>query len=421
MGEIELFDIEKEYDLIVKKVKEQYGYDDDLCSVLRKILPAMLTGKSYEERNIFYQMLQETPIIVAFEDEDIEEMSNKMFAGINPHIIEEEEKESVYNKSKPSGFFIRTPILDESLNLTGKKQAIFVKKRDTSKPQYGTYKERVELFGTGIQVSHLIHELGHAWHSQKNGLTQAEDGSILSRMGNSTTRYTYTRLEDGKYLCHVEPTRSLITEEAMNSDMEEQALKRFLGIDDEKLKKLYSSGVLIKSNYQKSALLLLRSTMRFGIGTPLGNYRINGEDHYLDKTNQLLAKTAWYQNREKQTETTKTKEQIIDILKRGDEILEDGSIVKIGEDREKKIEKRRMFAELIKDDFFGSKEGYTPLEYFDNLLTQAYDINTDFLTFTLPEYKALIEAISTDIRDMLVQAIDVKKTEIEKSGKTEQK
>lgn len=45
MGNIELFDVEKEYDLALKKVKEKYGYDTELCNVLRKILPAMLTGK----------------------------------------------------------------------------------------------------------------------------------------------------------------------------------------------------------------------------------------------------------------------------------------------------------------------------------------------------------------------------------------
>lgn len=352
MGNIELFDIEKEYDLIVKRVTEKFGYNEDLANVLRRILPAMLDKKSYEERSIFYKMLEETPIVVAMENEDILAKADEMFDGINPHIIDEEEEETVYNKSSPAGFFRRAPILDENLKLVGKKQAIFIKGLDTSKPQYGPNKERVELFGTGIQVSHLIHELGHAWHAQSNGLFQKEDGSVINRVGNATAENKYIDIGNGQYLCQAEPFRNLIIEEAMNSDMEETALKRFLGIDDEKLKQLYSSGILIKSNYQKSALILLRAAMHFGMGIPLEKYRIFGNEADLEKTNQLLARTEWYKTRDSQTETSKRKEQIMGILLRGEEIKDDGSIEEISEDRSKKAEKRKSFARLVREDFF---------------------------------------------------------------------
>ena len=94
MGKIELFDIKKDYDLIIQRVKEQYGYDDNLSNTLRKILPAMLTGRSYEERNLFYKMLTKTPIIVLPKDGDIRETSKKMFEGLNKNIINENKETS---------------------------------------------------------------------------------------------------------------------------------------------------------------------------------------------------------------------------------------------------------------------------------------------------------------------------------------
>ena len=421
MGNIELFDIEKEYDLILKKAAEKYGYNEDLKGVLRRVLPAMLTGRSYEEREIFYQMLQETPIVVVDEDEDIKKISDEMFAGLNPHIKEEEEKESVYNKSSPAGFFKREPIIDENMRLVGKKQAVFIKGLDTSKMQYGPFKDRVDLFGTGIQVSHLIHELGHAWYSQINGLVQQEDGSIISRMGTYTTKINYIDCGNGEYICQSEPSKNLIIEEAMNSDLEETALKRFLGIDDDRLKQLYRAGTLINSNYQKTALILLRAAMKLGMKIPLEKYRMYGNEASLEKTNNLLARTEWYKTRDEQTESVQNKENILGILSRGEEILDDGSIQKISGDRQKRISKRQSFVKLIEDDFFGKKDQMTPIEYFDNILTQAYDINTDFLTFTLAEYKSLIGTIIGDVNTMLRQSIEISKTDRETSKKTEQK
>ena len=56
---------------IVEKVCEKYHYDredtegnDSLRTVLLKALPAMLLDSSKEDRELFYQMLEHTPIVV---------------------------------------------------------------------------------------------------------------------------------------------------------------------------------------------------------------------------------------------------------------------------------------------------------------------------------------------------------------------
>lgn len=63
----------------------------------------------------------------------------------------------------------------------------------------------------------------------------------------------------------------------------------------------------------------------------------------------------------------------------------------------------------------------SPIEYFNNILTQAFDINTDFLTFTLPEYKSLIEVITSDVEKMIRQSAELVKQDRENERKKEQK
>lgn len=64
-------DILEECQDIVDEVCEKYGYDredtdgsDSLRTVLLKAVPAMLVDLSKEDRELFYQMLNHTPIVL---------------------------------------------------------------------------------------------------------------------------------------------------------------------------------------------------------------------------------------------------------------------------------------------------------------------------------------------------------------------
>ncbi|MGN1326598.1 MAG: hypothetical protein ACI4VQ_00710 [Clostridia bacterium] len=68
---MEVEDILKECRDLVEQVCVKFGYDnqdtegnDSLKTVLLKVIPAMLRDAKQEDRNLFYQMLRHTPIVI---------------------------------------------------------------------------------------------------------------------------------------------------------------------------------------------------------------------------------------------------------------------------------------------------------------------------------------------------------------------
>ena len=102
------YDINKEYDKVVDKVSEIFGYDDDLKNVLKKVLPSMLEGCSYEDRFLFYKMLSHTQIVTIEEGTqvDTKELNKKYIGNLNPHIQEENVDIGEYGKQEAAGAFV---------------------------------------------------------------------------------------------------------------------------------------------------------------------------------------------------------------------------------------------------------------------------------------------------------------------------
>ena len=56
---------------LVEQICSKFGYgsqdtenNESLKTVLKKVIPAMLVGSSQEDRELFYQMLSHTPIVI---------------------------------------------------------------------------------------------------------------------------------------------------------------------------------------------------------------------------------------------------------------------------------------------------------------------------------------------------------------------
>ena len=153
---------------VVEEVCKKYGYDsedkennDSLKTVLLKAVTAMLKDANQEERNLFYQMLRHTPMVITenLTKEGYKKLVEQYIGNINPHIIKEDIDLGEYGKKVGAGAYVSEPILDENMQLVGKKSFVYVQKVD------GKVKE---FFGSDINVSHLIHELGHAWAAEKD-------------------------------------------------------------------------------------------------------------------------------------------------------------------------------------------------------------------------------------------------------------
>lgn len=136
---MEVEEILKECRGLVEQVCVKFGYDsqdtegnDSLKTVLLKAIPAMLKDSNQEDRNLFYQMLSHTPIVVTenLTQEGYDKLEEQYIGkDINQHIIEEDVDLGEYGKSLGAGAYVSEPIIDENMNLQGKKSFIYIQKK----------------------------------------------------------------------------------------------------------------------------------------------------------------------------------------------------------------------------------------------------------------------------------------------------
>lgn len=159
-------EILKETKDIVEEICEKYGYDsedkegnDSLKTVLLKAIPAMLKNTKPKEIQIFYKMLRHTPIVITenITREGLDKLKEQYIGNINPHIVNDNTQKSelmgAYGKKVGDGAYVSEPIIDENMQVIGKKSFIYIQK---------VQEKQKEFLGTDINVPHLLHELGHA-------------------------------------------------------------------------------------------------------------------------------------------------------------------------------------------------------------------------------------------------------------------
>lgn len=323
----------------------------------------MLESCSYEERLNFYKMLKHTPIVVISYDSKIkEEIKNQYLGEVNPHIKEEKSNLGEYDKQEAEGAFVSEVLLDNNLNIVEKKQFIYVKELNTEKIYNDKDRKRVELFGTGINVSHLIHELGHAWVSEKDSY-RIEDGKLIQRCGTAELISELISNGDGTYTKKNISNEGLMLEEAINTTQELKTIARYLEINKDECEKLYKiDGCFIPSVYQGTMSSMAEYLLDTPLKKELVNWRINGNRRDLERINSIMSQTKQYENREEENEYEKVKNEIYENSK-GESVEE--------------------FLENCKKDFFPDKKNMTPIQIIENSLTQCYDISVNKYYFNV--------------------------------------
>lgn len=380
------YNVNDENRKVLEEICEKYGYSEELKSVLSRVMPAMLEGATYEERELFYSMLRKTQIEIIPAESTITrlELSKKHLGGINPHIINVEADTGEYGKNEPAGGFVRDAELDENLKIKGVRQYLFVRELSEKNEKN---RRAIDLLGTKINVSHLIHELGHAWVSEKNGYEIDDSGTLTERVGTCKIKYQITPLENGKYERREISRTGLMLEEALNTNMEEESLARYLGISKEKTQLLYkSSGCLDKSLYQGLMSEMSETLTERTMEKNLRNWRIVGDERALEELNSVMMTTNEYQNREMGNEYFKDKVEFFE------EKTREGATGEI----------LKRFLLRCKNDFFPNKKDMTPMEIIEATLRQCYDVKANQLTFDLSteekieEYKKFVRSVIAD-------------------------
>ena len=382
---------------VVEEVCLKYGYDSDdkegndsLKTVLLKAIFAIIKDSKPEDRKLFYQMLSHTPIIITenLTQESYEQLVEEYIGkDINHHIVEEQDDLGEYGKILGAGAYVSEPILDENLQLQGKKSFIYIQ-RVSGKAK--------EFLGTDINVPHLIHELGHAWHAEQEQFTIQEDGTLKERVGTAEFTYSFSKNQDNKFVRKCTKTAGLMIEESMNTVAEERAMANYMGISLEEMRKAYNT-VLIPSNYQGYMADLVEYMLEKLGQEDFENYRLYGSTDSMDKINALMKKTNYWINREE------------DIL--------------TSSDSPRSYAKKRAILERIDNkivqDFFSEYETtyfpdisqMTPIEKIDNVLEQRYNMNMIRYSMGIDNYRSFLEILGYEGYPLINQASDVKKME----------
>ncbi len=382
---------------IVEETCEKYGYDrediegnDSLRTVLLKAVPAMLEDSSKEDRELFYQMLRNTPIVVTenLTEQGLAELEKKYIGAINPHIIEEkQDKTREYGKGIALGAFTAEPIINEKMQVVGKKSFIYIPKVE------GKAKE---FFGTDIHVADLQHELGHAWNAEDKQFTIEEQGILTNRVGAVKYKYSLSQSqEDGKTVMKFEGVTGIYMEEAMNTIEEEKAVMRYLGISQEELKDAYNNQILERNAYQTNVTDQVKHLLKETSEVDLKKWRRHGDEKGKEEVENLIGKTkAWEQ------------------LRNGEPINENFN----NEKKRNQIEsltnpKAQEFFEKHHKVYFPDVSQMTPMEKLDNVLEQSFNLNAIIQHISPDNCALLCQQINSEYYILVNQAADIKAKE----------
>ena len=384
----------QEINKVVNEVCEKFQYDstdkegnDSLKTVLLKICAVMLKDSNEEDRNLFYEMLRHTPIVVTenLTPEGYKRLEKKYIGNVNPHIVEEKSNVGEYGKNVGAGAYVSEPILDENLQLKGKKSFLYIQKVNNREQQF---------FGTDINVSHLIHELGHAWHAEKDQYTMLPNNTLKNRTGTAEFIYSFSKNPDGTYTMHTDKVSGLMLEEGMNTLCEEQAMANYMNISLEEMKDKYRT-VLIPSSYQGYIANFVSYMLQQLNIKDFEQWRMYGDSESKGRIESLMSRTKYWENREQDILPTSdsprnynNKRQIIAKMQ-GDSVQE--------------------FFKHYENIYFPDISQMSPLDKIENVLEQFYNMSLIKYSIDLEDYKAFLNSLGYEGYSLINQSSDIKK------------
>ena len=384
----------QEINKVVNEVCEKFQYDstdregnDSLKTVLLKICTVMLKDSNEEDRNLFYEMLRHTPIVVTenLTPEGYKRLEEKYIGNVNPHIVEEKSNVGEYGKNVGAGAYVSEPILDENLQLKGKKSFLYIQKVNNREQQF---------FGTDINVSHLIHELGHAWHAEKDQYTMLPNNTLKNRTGTAEFIYSFSKNPDGTYTMHTDKVSGLMLEEGMNTLCEEQAMADYMNISLEEMKDKYRT-VLIPSSYQGYIANFVSYMLQQLNSKDFEQWRMYGDSESKGRIESLMSRTKYWENREQDILPTSdsprnynNKRQIIARMQ-GDSVQE--------------------FFKHYENIYFPDISQMSPLDKIENVLEQFYNMALIKYSIDLEDYKAFLNSLGYEGYSLINQSSDIKK------------
>lgn len=387
-------DLFKEINKIVNEVCEKFQYDstdkegnDSLRTVLIKVCTVMLKDANEEDRNLFYEMLRHTPIVVTenLTREGLKQLEEQYIGNINPHILDQEIDLGEYSKNVGAGAYVSEPILDENLQLKGKKSFLYIQ-RVSEKMQH--------FFGTDINVSHLIHELGHAWHAEKDEYTMLPNNILKERVGTAEFIYSFSKDANGTYTKHADKVSGLLIEEGMNTLFEEKAMANYINIPLEDMKDAYRT-VLVPTNYQGYIANVVSYMLQQLDSKDFEQWRMYGDSESREKIESLMSRTKYWENREQDILPTSDSPRNYNNKRQIIARMQSSSV--------------QEFFRQYESIYFPDVSQMSPLDKIENVLEQFYNMSSVKYNIDIEVYKEFLDCLGYEGYSLINQASNVKK------------
>lgn len=360
---------------VIEEASEKYSYTEELKSVLKRIIPIMAEGKSKESRELLYQTLRTVPIFIIDSErpteEDLKGIKLKTFG--REELILQDMDRGEYNTSGPSaGAYEYDVQVDENGRPKGMQGFAYVSRLHDSQT------ELAEIYGTTINLSHLIHELGHAWGAMKNNFTQLANNTYSHTVG--TNRETIIQDEQTGEI-KIVAYEGLILEEILNTILEEDTLIKCLGIQN--IDELNGKGY-IKSRYQGLATSIGRRIIgKFGASV-LDEHRFRKDKNARSFLNEKLKNTEAFMRMsapEYAEEKRNKLKALIDQLETSER--DKGAIVEF-------LEKNSQL-------YYADNGVTTPLGKLDNILDQLFSIEKIKMCFYLAKVEYTMKNMKVEV------------------------
>lgn len=203
----------------LEEIISKKEYDEDISNMLRLSFPIMIEYYGHEYKNILFDALKQTDIVLPKDDENMYDIVKKYTPS---NIIKKSQISAVTDRElkKADGVNSLTPIfeiVDGKPKMIGKVQVVSIIKSDNSLDN----------------LSKLVHELSHAFKSYQNGidLIQDDDGNqILASRSGISTIYSKVYLEDEKIVIDDIQEKNLGLEEGINTYDENNIINKILSL-----------------------------------------------------------------------------------------------------------------------------------------------------------------------------------------------
>ena len=258
-----------------------------------------------------------------------------------------------------AGALVTDVALDDDLNVIGKKQYIYIREEFDGSSDRSI--EARKMFGTTINVAHLIHELGHAWHAENNQF-EIKDGYLIERVGPAKLISKLEKLEDGTCTRFLEKVEGLILEESLNTRAEEMAVARYLGISRDEVQKNIYRNILVPSNYQGIITSMGDRFCELDSDGAIERWRLTGNISEIDELIYIMSQTEAYQKRNEPDENLDKKRKLFEAPR---------------------TTKMREMFERCEGDFFYDKQELGPLDILQRSMLEVYDVMMNKLSFDI--------------------------------------